>query len=326
VLSVMAAIWLATGFYIVQEGQQAAVLQFGRFKKTTEAGFNWRLPYPVQSHEIVNVSGLQSVEIGRGTVAKATGLRESSMLTMDENIVDVRFAVQYRIRDAKDYLFNNKNVQETVTQSAETAVREVVGRSKMDTVLYAGREKVAEDVKILSQKILDEYRTGIQIANVTIQNVQPPEQVQAAFDDAVKAGQDFERAKNEGLAYREDIIPKARGQAARLIEEAKGYSGKVSAQAEGDAERFKQVYAEYAKAPAVTRDRMYIDAMQQVFANVTKVMVDSRQGNSLLYLPLDKIVTQAAADSAAKVAPMPAAPPPAPEPAPQSRADQLRNR
>jgi membrane protease subunit HflK len=294
ILGIFGLLWLGTGFFIVQEGQQAVVLQFGRFKHTTDAGFKWRLPYPIQRHEIVNVSQLRSVEIGRGSIVKATGLKESSMLTMDENIIDVRFAVQYRVRDAQSYLFTNRAVDDTVTQAAETAVREIVGRSKMDTVLYAGREKVAEDLKTLAQRILDEYRTGIQIASVTIQNVQPPEQVQAAFDDAVKAGQDFERLKNEGLAYREDVIPKARGMATRLREEANGYAQRIVAQAEGDAERFKQIYTEYAKAPAVTRDRMYLETMQSVFNNVTKIMVDARQGGNLLYLPLDKIMSQSA--------------------------------
>ena len=325
VAGILVLLWASSGFFIVQEGQQAAVLQFGKYKYLTEAGFNWRMPFPIQSHEIVNVSSLRSVEIGKGTgVNKATALRESSMLTMDENIIDVRFAVQYRVNDPQMFLFNNKAVEETVNQAAETAVREIVGRSKMDTVLYAGREKVADDLKALTQKLLDEYKTGIQIASVTIANVQPPEQVQAAFDDAVKAGQDFERAKSEGLAYKEDVIPKARGQAARLTEEAKGYTGRIVAQAEGDAERFKQIYTEYAKAPGVTRDRMYLDTMQQVFSNVSKVLVDSKQGSNLLYLPLDKIIAQTAADSIKPVAAAAAAP--APEPPAQSRADQLRAR
>jgi membrane protease subunit HflK len=215
------------------------------------------------------------------------------MLTEDENIIDVKFAVQYRLKDASEYLFNNKEPDAAVVQSAETAVREIVGRSKMDNVLYENREKLAIDLNVSIQKILDGYKAGIFVTSVTVQNVQPPEQVQAAFDDAVKAGQDRERLKNEGQAYANDIIPKARGAADRLMQEAEGYKAKVVATAEGDATRFKLVQTEYAKAPQVTRERMYIDTMQEIYNNVTKVLVDQKaNGNSLLYLPLDKLIQQ----------------------------------
>ncbi|MBU6438580.1 MAG: FtsH protease activity modulator HflK, partial [Betaproteobacteria bacterium] len=311
VVVIAALLWLGTGFFIVQEGQQAVILQFGKYKSTVGAGFNWRLPYPIQTDEIVKVSQLQSVEIGRSSIVKATGLKESSMLTEDENIIDIRFAVQYRIKDAQEYLFNNRSVDETVVQAAETAVREIVGRSKMDTVLYEGRERVSLDLASLIQRILDRYKTGVLITSVTMQNVQPPEQVQAAFDDAVKAGQDRERLKNEGQAYANDVIPRARGTASRLLQEAEGYRARVLAVAEGDSQRFKSILAEYRKAPAVMRDRMYIDAMQQVYSNVTKVMVDTRQGSNLLYLPLDKLLQQSATEPVAKAttpanAPVPA--------------------
>lgn len=292
VVAVVLGLWAISGFFIVQEGQAGIVLQFGKYKYTARPGINWRLPYPFQSHETVNLSGVRSVEIGRPTMIQSTNLKDSSMLTEDENIIDVRFAVQYRLKDPVDYLFTNRDPDLAVIQAAQTAVREIVGRSKMDTVLYEGREKIAIDLSASIQKILDSYRSGVTITSVTVQNVQPPEQVQASFDDAVKAGQDQERLKNEGEAYANEIIPKAKGTAARLIQEAEGYKAKVIAMAEGDASRFKQVYVEYAKAPQVTRDRMYIDTMQQIFSNVSKVMVDVKSGNQLLYLPLEKLVAQ----------------------------------
>jgi membrane protease subunit HflK len=253
------------------------------------------MPWPFQSHEVVNLSSIRSVEVGRSTLIKASNLKDSSMLTEDENIIDVKFAVQYRLKDASEYLFNNRDPDAAVVQAAETVVRELVGRSKMDNVLYENREKLAVDLNSSIQKILDSYKAGIFVTSVTVQNVQPPEQVQAAFDDAVKAGQDRERLKNEGQAYANDIVPKAKGMADRLMQEAEGYKAKVVATAEGDATRFKLVQAEYAKAPQVTRERMYIDTMQEIYNNVTKVMVDSRgQSGNLLYLPLDKLIQQTA--------------------------------
>jgi membrane protease subunit HflK len=285
------AIWLFSGIFMVQEGQAGIVLQFGKYKYTSGPGINWRLPYPIQTHEIVNVSNVRSVEIGRAFVVEKTNLKDSSMLTEDENIIDLKFAVQYRLKDPTDYLFNNRDPDGAVVQAAETAVREIVGRSKMDDVLYVGRERIGVELSGSIQKILDSYKSGIYITSVNVQNVQPPEQVQAAFDDAVKAGQDQERQKNEGQAYANEVVPRAKGAAARLIEEAQGYKAKVIATAEGDASRFKQVYTEYSKAPQVTRDRMYIDMMQQVYNNVTKVMVDGHS-NQMLYLPLDKIIQQ----------------------------------
>ena len=295
--SIMLVAWLASGFFIIQEGQAGVILTFGKYDYTTRPGINWRMPWPIQSQEVVNLSGVRSVEVGRPVLIKATNQKDSSMLTEDENIIDVRFAVQYRLKDPTDYLFNNRDPDMAVIQAAETAVREIVARSKMDTVLYEGREKIAIDLASSIQRILDSYKTGIYITSVTVQNVQPPEQVQAAFDDAVKAGQDQERLKSEGQAYANDIIPRAKGTGARLIQEAEGYKARVVATAEGDATRFKQVLVEYAKAPQVTRDRMYIDSMREMYNNVTKVLVDTTKGSSLLYLPLDKIVSQVSAES-----------------------------
>ena len=197
------------------------------------------------------------------------------MLTDDENIIDIQFAVQYTLKDPLDYLFNNRSPDDTVLQAAETAFREVVGASKMDFVLYEGREQVSTKAQKLIQDILDRYKTGIAISRVTMQNAQPPEQVQAAFDDAVKAKQDLERQKNEGQAYFNDVVPKARGAASRLTEEAQGYRQRVLANAEGEASRFKQVLTEYNKAPQVTRDRMYIETVQQIMSSTSKILIDA---------------------------------------------------
>ncbi|WP_374662012.1 FtsH protease activity modulator HflK [Inhella sp.] len=282
--------WLGSGFFIVQEGEQAVVTTFGRYAKTVEAGFQWRGPYPFQAHTTLAVSQLRSVEVGRFEVVPATGLRDSSMLTQDENIVDIRFTVQYRLKDAKDFLFENRDPDLAVKMAAESAVREIVGRSTMNSVLYEQRDAIANDLAKNVQQQLDRLKAGVLVSSVNVGSVQPPEQVQAAFEDAVKAGQDRERAKNEGEAYANQVIPAAKGRAARLMQEAEGYKAAVIARAEGDAQRFRVVQAEYAKAPAVTRDRMYIDTMQEVFRNVSKVMVSSKGGSNLLYLPLDKLV------------------------------------
>jgi membrane protease subunit HflK len=298
IAGVVALIWLGSGFFIVQEGQQAVVTSFGKYNRTTDAGFQWRWPYPFEAHETVPVTQLRSVEVGRNAVGQATGLRDSSMLTQDENIVDIRFTVQYRLKDSRAYLFENRNPDEAVVQAAESAVREIVGKSNMDSVLYEQRDAIAIDLVKSIQNQLDRLNAGILVVNVNVQNVQAPDQVQAAFDDAFKAGADRERLKNEGQAYANDVIPKAQGAAARLSEEANGYRSRVVAQAEGDSERFNSVLTEYQKAPAVTRDRLYVDTMQQVYANVTKVMVDTRTNSNLLYLPLDKLMQQVAASTA----------------------------
>ncbi len=302
--------WLGSGFFIVQEGQQAVVTSFGKFSHTEDAGFKWRFPYPFQAHETVAVTQLRAAEVGRNSVVQATGLRDSSMLTQDENIVDIRFTVQYRLSDARAYLFENRNPDEAVMQAAESAVREIVGRSKIDSVLYEARDALAADLVKSVQSQLDRLKAGIVVANVNVQSVQVPESVQAAFNDAVKAGADRDRFKNEGQAYASDVVPKARGTASRLMEESEGYRARVVAQADGDAQRFRSVLTEYQKAPAVTRDRLYLETMQQVYSNVSKLMVDSRAGNNLLYLPLDKLM--GATPVAAGAAPtMSVVPPPA---------------
>ena len=288
-------VWLASGFYIVDAAQRGIVTQFGRFKEATEPGLRWRLPYPVQAHELVNLSGVRTVEIGYRGSEKNKVLNEALMLTDDENIINIQFAVQWVLKDPMDFVFTNRSPDEAVSQIAESAIREVVGKSKMNFVLYEGREQIGVQVAKLIQDILDRYQTGITVSRVTLQNAQPPEQVQASFDDAVKAGQDRERQKNEGQAYANDVIPKAKGTAARLMEESNGYKQRVIATAEGDASRFRQVYVEYAKAPEVTRSRMYLDTMQQIFSNTSKVMIDAKGQGNLLYLPLDKLVQAAGA-------------------------------
>ena len=325
VAGVVALIWLGSGFFIVQEGQQAVVTSFGRYTHTVDAGFQWRFPYPFQAHETVAVTQLRSVEVGRSAVAQATGLRDSSMLTQDENIVDIRFTVQYRLKDARAYLFENRAPDEAVSQAAESAVREIVGRSVMNSVLYEQRDALASDLIKSIQTQLDRLKAGILLVNVNVQSVQAPEQVQAAFDDAVKAGADRERLKNEGQAYANDVIPRAQGTAARLREEAEGYKARVIAQAQGDAQRFNQVLVEYQKAPGVTRDRLYIDTMQQVYTNVTKVLVDSQSNSNLLYLPLDKLMQQASAVAASGVA-APATPAPAEATPPATGTVDVRSR
>lgn len=303
VLAVCAVIgWSVSGFYIVPEGQTGVVTTFGAYSKSTMPGINWHLPAPIQDVELVDVSSVRTAEIGmRGTTDR---LREALMLTDDENIVDVQFNVQYRIKPetgAKDYIFNTRAPDASVTQAAESAMREVVGRKAMDSVLFESKAEIAEAVRNSMQAMLDRYSTGIEVMSVAIQNAQPPQQVQAAFNDAVKAGQDRERQINLGEAYMNAVIPKAQGTASRLKEEAEGYKARVVETARGDADRFTSVYTEYAKAPQVTRDRIYVDAMRDIYQNVTKVYVDQKSGSNLLYLPLDKIVasTQAAAKSEA---------------------------
>jgi len=314
IAGVAALIWLGTGFFIVQEGQQAVITQFGKYHSTVGAGFQWRLPYPVQRHETVFVTQLRSVDVGRDAIVPATGLRESSMLTEDENIVDIKFVVQYRLKDAREYLFESRDPDGAVLKAAETAVREVVGKMKMDAALVEERDQIAPRVRTLMQTILDRYNVGISVESINLQMVRPPEQVQAAFDDVLKAGQERNRAKDEAQAYANDVVPRARGAASRLTQEAEGYRARIVAQAEGDAQRFRSVLTEYQKAPQVTRDRMYVDTMKEVYSNVTKVMVDAKSGSNLLYLPLDKIMqmtAQTAATAPAASVPAPVSSPPA---------------
>jgi len=291
-IGLVLAVWLASGFYIVDASQRGVLLTFGKYAEETAPGLHWRMPWPIQSQELVNVSQVRTLEVGYRNNVRTKVQRESLMLTDDENIVDLQFAVQYTVKDAKDFLFNVRRPDETAMQIAETAMREVIGKSKMDGILYESREDIAIKARKLMQEIHDRYGTGIAVSSVTIQAAQPPEQVQAAFDDAVKAGQDLERQRNEGQAYANDVIPRARGTASRLQQESQGYKQRVMANAEGEASRFKQVLAEYAKAPGVTRERIYLDTMQHVLSSTSKILLDYKGSGNLLYLPLDKLMQQ----------------------------------
>jgi membrane protease subunit HflK len=331
-------VWLASGFYIVDEGRRGVVTRFGKYTETTQPGPRWHLPFPVETVELVDYSQVKTVEIGyRGSTSNKNA-KEATMLTEDENIIDIQFAVQYNLNatnpnSAEEYVFNNRKPDDMVKFVAESAVREIVGKAKMDFVLYEGREQIASQTRDLMQKSMDRYKTGINIQKVTLQSVQPPDKVQAAFDDAVKAAQDRVRLVNEGQAYANDVIPRARGTASRLMEEANGYNTEVTQRAEGDASRFKSILTEYSKAPGVTRDRLYIDMMQSVLTNSSKVLIDQKTGANLLQLPLDKLLQQSAAPAAAAAdtssAPRPAAVP-APEPAvtldPSRTREGLRSR
>lgn len=304
IVAVATIIWMGTGFFIVQEGQQAVVTQFGRYHSTVGAGFNWRLPYPIQQHESVFVTQIRSVDVGRDSVIPATGLRDSAMLTMDENIVEIKFTVQYRLSDARAFLFNSRDPDASVLRAAETAVREVVGSMTMDAALVDERDQIAPRVRILMQNILDRNSIGIEVIGINLQQggVRPPEQVQAAFDDVLMAGQERERARNEAQAYANNVIPRARGTAARLLEESEGYRARIVAQAQGDSERFRLVQIEHARAPQVTRERLYLETMQEIFSNVTKVYIDNQNNSNLLYLPLDKILQGAGVQPQSPVA------------------------
>lgn len=281
IVGILIVVWALSGIYIVDEGRQGVVLRVGAFDRITEPGPHW-YPRFIEKVEIVDVQRVRSINIG------ATS-HESLMLTKDENIVDIQFAVQYKVSNAKDYVFNVKDPDTTLRQVTETAMREIVGKNSMDFVIKDGRVQVAAGTKELMQNILNGYKTGLVVTNVNMQNAQPPQQVQHAFSDAVKAREDKVRLENEAEAYSNDIIPKARGQAARMEQEAAAYRDQIIAQANGETERFLKVLQQYKKAPVVTRERLYLDAMESVLSNSNKVMVDVKKGNNLMYLPLDRL-------------------------------------
>ena len=299
IVIVIFLVWLATGFYIVDQGSRGVVLTFGENTAITLPGPRWHIPYPIETVEIVNQEQVRTIEVGYRSLGEGATqqLKESLMLTGDENIIDLQFAVQYNLKSVEDFLFNNRSVEGSVRGAAETAIREVVGKSDMDFVLYEGREEIAIKTKSLMQSILDLYQTGINITSVTMQNAQPPQQVQAAFDDAVKAKQDLERQKNEGQAYANDIVPKARGTASRLTAEANGYKISIENEALGNASRFDQILAEYIRAPEVTKKRLFLETQEQIMSTVSKIVIDQKGSNSLLYLPLDKIIKNSSNNS-----------------------------
>ncbi len=293
ILAIIAAIWLATGFYIVDQGSLGVVQRFGAYADTTQPGPRWHWPFPIETVSVVNMEQVRRLEVGYRTNGEGTGgktkvPREALMLTEDENIIDLQFAVQYNLKNAKDFLFNNRSVEGeggAVMSAAETAIREVVGKSKLDDLLQKGLSDTSERM----QAILDSYKSGVRITSVSLQSAQPPEQVQEAFEDVNRANQDYQRQINEGQAYANDVIPKARGNASRLAAEAAGYKLKVENEAKGNASRFEQILAQYNKAPEVTRERIYLDAQEQILSNTSKVIVDQK-GGSMLYLPLDKLM------------------------------------
>lgn len=313
-------VWALSGIYIIDEGKRGVVLQFGAYTKTTMPGPHW-YPRFIQTVYKVDVDSIRSIELGYRA-------DEALMLTQDENIIDIKFAVQYRVQDARNYLFNVRDPDETLRQAMESAVREVIGRSKMDFIITGGRSEVVVTAQKLLQDILDNYNTGLVVTQLTMQDAQPPQQVQGAFADAVKAREDKERLENEAEAYANDVVPKARGAASRIMQEAEGYKARVIADAEGETDRFLKVLTEYKKAPDVTRKRLYLDALQSTLSNSTKVLIDTESGNNLLYLPLDRIVKQGAS-APQNVAPSAPAKQPAMETQPESRPrvrDSLRRR
>ncbi|KVV05178.1 FtsH protease activity modulator HflK [Burkholderia ubonensis] len=341
VIGVLVAVYAGSGLFVVPEGQTGVVLKMGRLTGTVEQGVHWRAPYPFATHEIVDTSQSRSVEVGRNNVVRLANVKESAMLTRDADIVDVRFAVQYRIRSATDYLFRSVDPERSVTQAAQAAVRAIVGTRSAADILNQDRDALRQQVSEAIQRDLDRYHAGLEVTSVTMQSVAAPEQTQAAYGEVAKARDEREAAKRAAQAYASDLLPKAQGDAAKLIDEAKAYADRVVTQAEGDAERFKQVYAQYSKAPAVIRERMYLETMQEIYSNSTKIFVGSKGGNNVLYLPLDKLVEQgrqsaagAAAPAGASAAEVPApaavstpsASVPASAAAPASGSDVLRSR
>lgn len=302
VAGALIAIYFGSGIFVVQDGQTGVVLRLGEYKGTVGEGVHWRLPSPFESHEIVDTAQVRSVEIGRNNVVRLANVKDASMLTRDADIVDVRFVVQYRIGSATDYLFRTADPERSVAQAAQSAVREMVGSRSADDVLAGDRDALRDALSKAIQRDLDHYKTGLVVTGVTVQSVAPPEQAQAAVDDIAKARQDSEAAKSAAQTYASELLPRAQGDAAKMIDDAKAYAQRVVTQAQGDADRFKEVYAQYSKAPAVIRERMYLETMQEIYSNTTKVYVGNKAGNSMLYLPLDKIVEAGRARAAGAAA------------------------
>ncbi len=275
---VAAIIWCATGIYTITDGEAGVILQFGKYKEITTPGLHWHYPYPVEQLYRVDMQQVRSSN------------HQTTMLTKDENIVEIVLAAQFRVKDAPDYLFNLRYPEVTLKQAMESAIREVVGKSQVDFVLYEGLEVISLNTKTLMQEILDRYEAGIEVTTLNLEKTQPPAAVQNAFDDVIKSREDLERYIQEAEAYANTIVPQARGEAARITEEATAYKEAIVAKAEGEAERFEALLAEYLKAPSITRERLYLEASQSVFSNTTKVLIDVEGGNNLMYLPLDKLM------------------------------------
>ncbi|MDH5547126.1 MAG: FtsH protease activity modulator HflK [Gammaproteobacteria bacterium] len=302
ILVVVVIVWGLSGIYIVEPAERGVVTRFGQYVDTSQPGPHWHIPYPVESVEIVDVDQNRNVEVGyrQSSAREAASVpQEALMLTQDENIVDIKFAVQYRVKDAKDYLFMVRDPDATLRQATESAIREAVGKSKMDFVLTEGQSDIADRTEQLIQEQLDRYGTGLEVIGVNLQSAQPPQEVRGAFEDAIKAREDQQRLINEAEAYSNDTIPRARGKAARELEQASGYKARIVAQAEGESQRFEQMLTEYKKAPKVTRQRLYLETMESVLSSTTKVMIDVKGGNNLMYLPLDRLMPQGASSPTA---------------------------
>lgn len=278
---VLAIVWLASGIYVVQPAQAGVVTQFGAFVKTTTPGPHWRIPFPIQTVEIVDVEEIRSAK-----------LVSQLILTQDENIVDIDMAVQYNIKNAENYLFNVRGPDRTLEEVVESALREVVGSTNLESVITTGRDVVWNTTLGSLQEVLDNYESGIFVTAVNLERAQPPEQVQAAFSDAIKAREDKQRVISEAEAYANEVLPRARGDAQRALEESEAYKTRVVQAAIGESERFLSLLGEYSKAPVVTRERLYLEAMESVLGNTSKVLMDNEGGNSLMYLPIDQLVNQ----------------------------------
>ena len=286
-------LWLLSGIYIIDPAERGVVLRFGAFQSSTTQGPHWHIPYPIETVYKVNVERIRAAEIGFRNIQNSSYSgavsSESLMLTKDENMVDVKLAVQYKIADAQAYLFNVFNPELTLSHVVQSVIRQVVGDNSMDHVLTTGREQVAQEVKRHSQNLLNDYGTGLLITAVTMQDAQPPIQVKAAFDDVVKAREDEQRYINEAKAYANDIVPKARGASQRLIAEAEAYKSQIVSKSEGEAFRFNKILTEYLKAPVVTKERLYRETLEEVLSSTSKVIVDSNS-NTLMYLPIDQLI------------------------------------
>lgn len=278
VLVVAGLLWLGSGIYKITEGEAGVILRFGEYSDTTTAGLHWHFPYPIEELRQVDMQQVRSVR------------HQTSMLTKDENIVEITLTAQYRVKDAPDYLFKVRDPDVTLKQAMESAIREVVGKNRVDSVLYEGREIISSDTKQLIQEIIDRYKTGLILTSLNLEQTQPPSPVQSAFQDVIKSREDLERFIQEAEAYANTIVPQARGEAARIVEEATGYKQSIVAKAEGETERFLALLTEYRKAPSITRERLYLEATQAVYSNSTKIIMDVDGGNNLLYLPIDKII------------------------------------
>jgi len=284
-LGALVVVWLLSGIYIVDEGKRGVETRFGAKTAMTMPGPHWRLPWPIDDVEQVNVEGVRKIN------------HSSQMLTQDENIVALSLEVQYNVKNAQDYAFEVRDPDQTMKQASETAIREVVGRNKMDYIITDGRSEISSQTKVIIQTILDSYGTGLNVVQVNLNEAQPPEEVQEAFADAIKAREDEQRIINESNAYRNEVVPKARGDAQSMLEDAEAYRTRVLKSSQGETERFTKLLVEYRRAPEVTRERLYIDTMEEVMTNNPKVVMDNTNNGNLMYLPLDKLMSKSANSS-----------------------------